>query len=66
MSGSFALLDFPNPADPDVIFIDSLAGDLFLEEEADVRRYRLMFDHLRAVAASPDHTTSMQVALMDE
>jgi transcriptional regulator with XRE-family HTH domain len=66
MPGSFALLDFPNPADPDVIFIDSLAGDLFLEKEADIRRYRLLFDHLRAVASSPDQTTSMLVALMDE
>ena len=44
----------PKRAIPDVIYIDSMAGDLFLEAEADVRRYRLVFEHLRAVAASPD------------
>jgi hypothetical protein len=27
-----------------VIFIDSPAGDLFLEKDADIRRYRLLFD----------------------
>jgi hypothetical protein len=34
-----------------------MAGELFLEEfleeESDVRRYKLVFDHLRAVADSP-------------
>ncbi|MGH7744335.1 MAG: helix-turn-helix domain-containing protein [Candidatus Dormibacteria bacterium] len=66
MPGSFALLDFANPADPDVVYIDSLAGDLFLEKEVDLRRYQLLFEHLRAVASSPDQTTSMLVTLMDE
>jgi transcriptional regulator with XRE-family HTH domain len=66
MPGSFVLLDFPNPADPDVVHIGTLAGDLFLEKEADLRRYRLLFEHLRAVASSPDHTTSMLATLSDE
>jgi hypothetical protein len=66
MPGSFILLDFPNPADPNVVHIDSLAGDLFLEKEADIRRYRLLFDHLRAVASRPDQTTSMLSTLMDD
>lgn len=49
MPGSFILLDFPDPAYPDVVYIDSLAGDLFLEKETELRRYRLLFEHLRAV-----------------
>jgi transcriptional regulator with XRE-family HTH domain len=65
MPGSFILIGFPNPADPDVVYIDSLAGDLFLEKEVDLRRYRLLFEHLRAVASSPDHTTSMLATLLD-
>ncbi|MGH3822505.1 MAG: helix-turn-helix domain-containing protein [Pseudonocardiaceae bacterium] len=63
MPGSFVLLDFPNPADPEVVHIDSLAGDLFLEKEADLRRYHLLFEHLRAVAASPELTTKMLASL---
>ena len=36
-----------------------LAGELFLEEVADVRRYKLVFEHLRAVAASPEASLSL-------
>lgn len=66
MPGSFAVLDFPNPADPAVVHIDTMAGDLFLESEADLRRYRLLFEHLRAVASSPDQSTSLLATLTDE
>jgi hypothetical protein len=66
MPGSFVLMDFPNPADADVVHIDSLAGDLFLESEADLRRYRILFEHLRAVASSPDQSTSILATLTDD
>jgi transcriptional regulator with XRE-family HTH domain len=59
MPGSFALMQFAEAAIPDVIYIDSMAGELFLEEESDVRRYKLIFEHLRAVAASPDASRSL-------
>lgn len=53
MAGSFAIMDFPDPADPELVYIDSMAGDLFLEREADVRRYNRIFEHLRATALGP-------------
>ena len=59
MPGSFVFLQFGEAAIPDVIYVDSMAGELFLEEEADVRRYRLVFEHLRAVAASPESSLSL-------
>ncbi|ABW10780.1 helix-turn-helix domain protein [Parafrankia sp. EAN1pec] len=64
MQGSFIILDFPNPADPTIIYIDSMAGDLFLEAEADIRRYSLLFDNLRAVALSPDASTALIATLI--
>lgn len=66
MPGSFVLMDFPNPVDQDVVYIDTMAGDLFLEKEADLRRYRLLFEHLRAVASSLDETTRMLATLTDD
>ena len=59
MPGSFILLQFGEAAIPDVIYVDTMAGELFLEEEADVRRYKLVFEHLRAVAASPESSLSL-------
>ena len=59
MPGSFILLRFGDAAIPDVIYVDTMAGELFLEEVADVRRYKLVFEHLRAVAASPEASLSL-------
>lgn len=59
MPGSFVLMQFDEASIPDVVYIDSMAGELFLEEESDLRRYRLLFEHLRAIAASPDASRSL-------
>lgn len=59
MPGSFILLQFGDAAIPDVIYVNTMAGELFLEEVADVRRYKLVFEHLRAVAASPEASLSL-------
>jgi transcriptional regulator with XRE-family HTH domain len=59
MPGSFVLMDFGDPMDTDLIYIDSMAGDLFLESDADVSRYTSIFDNLRAVALSPDDSAAL-------
>lgn len=59
MPGSFVVMDFPDPADPALIYIDSMAGDLFLEREPEVRRYTTTFEHLQAAALDP--TRSVQL-----
>ena len=66
MPGSFVFLQFAEAAIPDVVYVDSMAGELFLEEEGDVRRYRLVFEHLRAVAASPDASRSLIASIVAE
>jgi transcriptional regulator with XRE-family HTH domain len=63
MPGSFVFMQFDEATIPEVIYIDSMAGDLFLEADADVRRYRLVFEHLRAVAASPNDSKSLVAVL---
>jgi transcriptional regulator with XRE-family HTH domain len=46
----FRLLGFPDPKDPTVVYIEHLTGALFLEREDEIRRYTVVFDHLRAEA----------------
>jgi transcriptional regulator with XRE-family HTH domain len=65
MRGSFIILRF-GPQDPDVVYIDSMAGDLFLDEEADLITYNMTFEHLRAVALSPSDTLTLLAALINE
>jgi transcriptional regulator with XRE-family HTH domain len=65
MPGSFILLDFPDPADPAVVYLDSMAGDLFLEADADIRRYRSITDCLRALALAPADSQRLLSDLAD-
>ena len=59
MPGSFVYMEFKDRADPDLVYIDTMAGDLFLESETDLRQYATMFDHLRAAALSPGETLNL-------
>ncbi|RDG31295.1 DUF5753 domain-containing protein, partial [Streptomyces corynorhini] len=59
MPGSFVHLDFPDPADPELVYVDTPAGDLFLESEAEIRRYKSMFEHLQALAVGPDDSADL-------
>jgi transcriptional regulator with XRE-family HTH domain len=59
MEGPFLILGFPEQADPDVVYVDITNGGVYLEEQSDVQRYTLMFDHLRASALSPDDSMQM-------
>jgi transcriptional regulator with XRE-family HTH domain len=46
----FTILEFPDAADPTVVYLEHLTGSLFLETDAEISRYTLVFDHLRAEA----------------
>ncbi|PJE93811.1 transcriptional regulator [Streptomyces carminius] len=66
MPGSFVVMDFPDPEDPMLVYIDSMAGDLFLEADEDIRRYSQIFDHLRALALSPGDSADLITTLAQE
>jgi transcriptional regulator with XRE-family HTH domain len=50
MDGGFSLLGFPEPADPNIVYIEYHTGALYLEKTQEVTRYTMAFDHLRASA----------------
>jgi transcriptional regulator with XRE-family HTH domain len=54
--GAFTLIEFPDQTDNDVVYVDSPAGNIYLEKDKDLRRYTLVFDHLRAAALPPDES----------
>ncbi len=56
MDGEFTVLSFVEAADPDVVFIENTMSDLYLEKTDEIRRYNLLFDHLRAKALDPAHS----------
>lgn len=43
MAGAFRILDFADPDDPDVVYLESHGGALYLEEPSEVDEYRRIF-----------------------
>lgn len=62
LPGSIGLYSFPEPKDREVAFVETLAGHLFLEREADVRTATIGFDHLRAKALGAADSVDLIVA----
>lgn len=50
LGGPFTIIEFPDLADQDVVYIDSSGGNIYLEKPRDVRRHARIFDHLRVEA----------------
>jgi transcriptional regulator with XRE-family HTH domain len=53
MDGEFTILSYDDPADPDVVYLETTAGQHFDESAAVSRRYNAIFDELRAAALNP-------------
>ncbi|MGW4381766.1 helix-turn-helix domain-containing protein [Kitasatospora sp. NPDC004531] len=66
MTGTFSLMEFPESADSTVVYFEGVTSDLYLEKEADVRRYTNLYDHLRAAALSVTESRSMITELAEE
>jgi transcriptional regulator with XRE-family HTH domain len=64
ISSTFILLHFEEDV-PDLVYVEGLLGDHFLENPTDVDRYRRVFDHLRAIALSPKDSITKITALAD-
>ena len=65
-TGPFVILDFPGHTDPTVVYVETLAGDIYLEEHADVTRYTIAFDRLLATALHPDESVRLIAQAADE
>lgn len=58
MVGAFHILSFVAP-DPQVVYLEYYTGSHYLEKPAEVERYTLMYDHLRAAALPPDESVAL-------
>jgi transcriptional regulator with XRE-family HTH domain len=58
MSGAFTVFSFPEPDDPDVVYLEHTKSDLYLESEEEIRRYASAFDQLRAMALPPEDSVA--------
>lgn len=61
MDGAFTVLSFPDP-EPDITYVAHATGAIHIEQAAAVRETKVMFDRLRSMASSPEHS----IALIEE
>jgi transcriptional regulator with XRE-family HTH domain len=56
LNGQFAILEFDDATDTSVVYLEGVTSDLYLEKDADVHVYSVMYEHLRAQALSAERT----------
>jgi transcriptional regulator with XRE-family HTH domain len=58
MDSLFEILDFGDTA-PAVVYVEGLMGYIYLDRAQDISRYVQVFDHLRAVASTPEESARL-------
>jgi Domain of unknown function (DUF5753)/Helix-turn-helix domain len=66
MDGSFSILGYEEPADPDVVFAENAAGGIFLEKDEELHRYHQIFRQLQAKALPPAESVAFIAAQAKE
>ncbi|MFF0607616.1 DUF5753 domain-containing protein [Nocardia tengchongensis] len=71
LAGSFVLMEFPKlPStglqEPPIVYVEGYAGDLYLEREPEVKRYRDALTEIRRVALNPDASRQLVLSLAKE
>ncbi len=65
LAGPFIVLGFDKPSEPDIVYLETVGGNLYVDKPEEVRLFATAFDHLRAVALSPGDTRAMLRAVAD-
>lgn len=53
MAGAYTLFEFEPGVRTPVVYVESQAGNIYMERESDLHRCSVAFDHMRAAALSP-------------
>jgi transcriptional regulator with XRE-family HTH domain len=58
MDSNFCILNFEQPLVSDIVYVEGLVGNVYLEKPADIDRYRQIFSRLRTIALNPAESVS--------
>jgi transcriptional regulator with XRE-family HTH domain len=64
-NNKFIILRFAQPRVPDVVFIEGLTGDLYLDDPKDVEAYNLTFRTLADLATTPENAHDIIASLIE-
>jgi transcriptional regulator with XRE-family HTH domain len=66
MKGPFEIIEFADPADQDIVYLESPRGDIFSDDPEEVLRYREAFGGLERASLSPPDSMARLAAIADE
>ncbi|MFJ9029297.1 helix-turn-helix domain-containing protein [Streptomyces sp. NPDC102274] len=66
ITGAFTMLSFPEQEDPDMVYREGLTDSVYLELPTEVSLYTKAFDHLRALALSPQRSATLIHSVMED
>ncbi|MDW8805999.1 helix-turn-helix transcriptional regulator [Streptomyces scabiei] len=66
LNGQYAILEFPDASDSSVVYIEGVTSDLYLEKPADVQKYSVMYEHLRAQALNVEQSRQLIAEIAKE
>jgi len=58
-TGEFTILAFPDLIAPNVVYLENMTSDLYVESEGEVYRYGMAFDRLRELALPPQKSAQL-------
>lgn len=64
--GAFTVLEFPDPEDPHIVYLDVLTNSYYLDGLREVGVYELAHERLRTLALPPAESRDMISALVEE
>ncbi|GAA2599501.1 helix-turn-helix transcriptional regulator [Actinomadura fulvescens] len=59
LDGRFTILSFPDPADPDIAYVEGTMGDVYLESSEAIAQHRARFDRVTALALTPEESAHL-------
>jgi hypothetical protein len=65
-AGPFIILGFAELTEPEVVYMETVGGNLYVDKPEEVRLFTTVFDQLRAVALSPAQSAAMLQTLAGE
>jgi transcriptional regulator with XRE-family HTH domain len=65
-TGGFNVLEFTEPTDPRMVYVEGLTSSVYLEKPREVGRYRLAFDRMTAAALSPEDSVMSIAGAVEE
>lgn len=59
MDSTFVILEFSGSMVNDVVYVEGMVGNIYLESPADLERYKRIFSRLQSIALSPEDSIAM-------